>query len=178
MHFALISPPGGSRECVGGLSRSHYPTKIPMRVSRRKGRSREYSLEFRLNPVLSQNHQVHTHEGGNPGTSPFYPSRDNPDLLSSFLPLPQSLLVPGVIFGVANPADRSSTLLSRRSLAFFSLFRSSTQFQPLEQGSAHFQFRPRFEPTTLNSMTLGPIFSLFLDSTQLPRPSQGFQVKA
>ena len=54
-----------------------------------------FNLHFSLKCLLSQNHQVHTlvkmgiPPEEDPGTSSFYSSRDNPDLLPSFLPLPE-----------------------------------------------------------------------------------------
>ena len=70
-------------------------------------------MTFSLNPFLSQNYQVHTCESvegiplkEDPGTSSIYPLRDDPDLLPSFLPLPQSRRVSGErekkMSGVAN----------------------------------------------------------------------------
>ena len=98
-----------------------------------------FNLYFSLKLVLDQNHQVHTRESGkippeeDPSTSPFYPSRDNPDLLLSFLPLPQNLRVSRErereISRVVNPVGLS---FFHVTAPHFFYSRSSTQFHPHE----------------------------------------------
>ena len=99
MHFGLTSPLG-SRESVGALSRNHYPTKTPGRVSPcsfswREEHSRKCNLLFSIDSLLNQNYQVRTRENKNPtwGKSryiPFLPFERQSDL---FLFLLQSLRV-------------------------------------------------------------------------------------
>ena len=111
MYFALTSPPG-SRVSVGH-NRSYYPAKISGSTPFPGGRgAREsFNLHFRLNPFLSQNHQVHTR-----GTSRYFP----------FLPSERQSRVATIVpVSSAESAnfrkerdDRSSLFLSHRSSAF------------------------------------------------------------
>ena len=118
-HFALTFSLG-SRESVGGLGGNHYPSKT-------LGSFRKEEPQLRL---LSQNHQVHTREGGNPSWEwsryfPFFTHRE-----TILICYHRSWLFR---WDVQGRESRSSVFLSHRSSAF-SLFGSSIQFHPLIQG--------------------------------------------
>mgnify|MGYP007016994078 CR=1 FL=1 len=127
--------PPGSRESVGGLSQSHYPSKSPRCISsfsRREGRLREFL--FCISTLTSSwARPTLVREGipseENPGTFLFYPpSRGNPELLPLFLPLIRVCEFPGRererdVRG-ANSVDRLSFT---SQLRIYPIFGSSTQ---------------------------------------------------
>lgn len=121
MHFVLIFPPG-SRVSVG-FSRRYYPTKTPGTCSSPGGRAFTGVLTYISGSTSSWARTIRSIlakvgilSEEDPGTSSFWPSRDNPDLSPSFLPLPQNLRVSRErekereMF--ANLVDNSSVLLS------------------------------------------------------------------
>ena len=98
----------------------------------REWHSRECNLHFRLNPLLSQNYQGPHSRGRDPPPFLFYTLRGSPELLPSFLPVPESLRVSRE--RNRHPGTRIICLPFTSHLPYFAL---KTQTHPFKYGSAH-----------------------------------------
>ena len=140
MSRGTFSP--GGRESVGGLSR--YPTKTPGRAlfPRGSGARGCFNLHFSLNPPpepeLSGPHsrKWESYLWKIPVLPLFTLLEEIPICYHSFCLFRRVCEFPETIWGAANPINLSSVFFSHRSSAF-SLFGSSIQFHPLEQGSTN-----------------------------------------
>ena len=102
---------------------------------------KDFNSHFILNPLLNQNYQVHTCDGRNSTWErsryffflPF--ERRLPDLLPSFLPIPQSFRRKREMSGNANPVNLPSSFLSHLTqLRNFPIWIKYPSFTPSNKG--------------------------------------------